>query len=217
MAWPAKTAPKGTTKGKCKKGAAKEDWTEWVTANGENNRTKGELTNGKELTDAATILWGENSSKPSLRDTGITSNVDEWKVVGMGVLFRRGAEVCASTSWGLIIIPAGANVRAVGTEVCMIGVRAAARTFGECEEGKKGCTWSAEGYSDWRSVDVAIDVLGAISSDPLRYGFFFGEPSEDYFLDCLLLDFERGLRVALSREGAIFDSSPSVFIIPTSS
>lgn len=55
----------------------------------------------------------------------------------MGVPTGKGAEVCVSTSWRLIIIPAEANVRVVGTEVCMIGVRVATRTSREWKKGKR--------------------------------------------------------------------------------
>lgn len=99
-----------------------------------------------------------------------------------------------------------------------MGARAIVRTSGESEEGKKGRTWSVERCSDCKSEGVAVDVLSATSSDPLRYGFFFGGPSKDYFSDHLLLGCEQGLRVALSKERGISSpgSCPSVFMITTS-
>lgn len=58
----------------------------------------------------------------------------------MGIALGKGTEACVSMSWGLIVIPARAKVRVVGTEVCMIGVRVTVRTSKEWEEGKKGRT-----------------------------------------------------------------------------
>lgn len=96
---------------------------------------------------AATILWGEDSSKPSLRDIRTVSDVGDRKIMNMGIVPGKGTKACMSNSWGLTVIPTRAKVREIGTEVCIMGARVVVRTSEEWEEGKKGRTWLAEGYS----------------------------------------------------------------------
>lgn len=87
----------------------------------EKNGTKGEASERNGSADTARIFWGGlDSPKPSLCEMVAASNIYEENSMGTKIGVGKGIEAYRNAYWGSTDVPMGANVRAVGTLVCII-------------------------------------------------------------------------------------------------
>lgn len=161
-------------------------WMGWARADEENNGTKGENPDRKDLVDAIPITGGGDSPKPSLCDTEVALDICMGKAAEIKAKVGKGMEAYKNTSWGSTGIPTGAKVRAVGTWACIVVMGTTKETTWARNKDKGGCTWVMKGIDCWRSGDIFGIWEGGILLAAIGCCLFFGGESHNYFLTYLL-------------------------------